>query len=189
MNKVISKDEADIADFMDKEVDLGESTQNETMPEAKSSVTYTLVSKDGFSLMFTVRSTDEAELLDELADLESAFSTRGYTGANRTYTPKQTALPVDTGEKCPKCSSPLVKFETKTGKGGTQCSTRVYDGATKTTTGCDYIKWDDTPSSTGGTTGGLATPAQARLLTSKGRYQDGMTKAEASKIISEIMGK
>lgn len=184
-NKVISKDEADIADFMDKE--MGVETP---MPEATSSVTYNLVSKNGFPLLFTVRRNDEAELLEVMADLEESLSTRGYTSDKRSYTPKQTTLPVDTGEKCPKCGSPLVKFTTKTGKSGIQCSTRHYDGVSKTTTGCEYIKWDDTPNSTGTTTGSSEpTQNQVDLLIKKGRYVDGMTKAEASKVIGEILGK
>ena len=180
MSKIENKE---LDEYINKNPIKEESAHNETMPEAKSSVSYTLVSKDGFSLIFTCRSRDEAELLELMGDLENAFITRGYQ-ADRKYTPKQQPLPVETGEICPKCKAPLVTFAK-----GVKCSTNKWDPETKKAIGCDYVKWNDAPSSTGGTTGGLATPAQERLLVTKGRFVDGMTKAEASKLISEIMGK
>lgn len=154
------------------------------MPEAKSSVSYTLISKDGFSLIFTCRSSDEAELLELMSDLEASFISRGYQ-ADRKAKPVQ--LPIDTSEKCPKCGKPLVKFETKVGKSGLRCSTNVWDSETKTASGCDYIKWNDTPNSTGTTVG--ATEAQTRLLKEKNQWEEGMTKAEASRKISMLIGK
>jgi hypothetical protein len=60
-----------------------------SMPEAKSSVSYTLFSKLGYSLIFTVRSNNEAELIDELADLEAGFNKRGYQ-PDRKYVKTET---------------------------------------------------------------------------------------------------
>jgi ssDNA-binding Zn-finger/Zn-ribbon topoisomerase 1 len=44
-------------------------------------------------------------------------------------------------EKCPKCGSPLVLSFTRFGKKMKKCSTSVWDPATKTASGCDYIEW------------------------------------------------
>lgn len=44
-------------------------------------------------------------------------------------------------EKCPKCGSPLVIQVTRFGKKMKKCSTSVWDSATKTASGCDYIEW------------------------------------------------
>lgn len=160
---------------------------SETMPEATSSVTYNLVSKNGYPLLFTVRRNDEAELLEVMADLEESLSTRGYT-SDRRGTPKQQPLPVETGEKCPTCGKPLVKFSSKDGsKSGLRCSTNEWDAETGKATGCDYVKWNNTPNSTGTTTG--ATEAQIRLLKEKNQWEEGMSKSDASKKISMLIGK
>jgi len=157
------------------------------MPEAKSSVSYSLTSKDGFGLIFTIRSSDEQELLKNMVAIEAKLIKMGYKPeVKRSYggsKPKE----IVQGIKCPTCGADLVKFETKTGKSGIQCSTRRYDGATKTTSGCNYIKWNDDNSSTGGVGG--ATEAQISLLKEKMLWVEGMTKVEASKKISAVLGK
>lgn len=154
------------------------------MPEATSSVTYNLVSKDGYPLLFTVRRNDEAELFELMIDLESSFSTRGYTADNKRGSAKQ--VPLVAGVVCPKCGSPLVSFTSKDGtKSGVKCSTAKWDFDNKVATGCDYVKWDNTPN----TEVELATPAQEKLLKDKRLWEEGMTKAEASAKISSVLGK
>lgn len=45
-------------------------------------------------------------------------------------------------EKCPKCGSPLAPVtETKTGRKLQRCSTGFWNAKTRTTEGCDYVKW------------------------------------------------
>jgi ssDNA-binding Zn-finger/Zn-ribbon topoisomerase 1 len=47
-----------------------------------------------------------------------------------------------TKEVCPKCGSPLGEVTlTKTGRKLQRCSTGSWDPETRTTTGCDYVKW------------------------------------------------
>lgn len=176
--KIIDKDVADIEDYLkDKEL--------ESLPEAKSSVSYSLVSEGGFPLIFTVRCNDEGELLDLMGDLEGGFVKRGYQ-PDRKYGSVKVVSPAPVSDKsdvCPKCNAPLVEFTTKTGKSGVRCSTNVWNPETKTAEGCDYIKWNDTP------TDEPATANQMQLLKDKNLWEEGMTKAQASKKIKSVLGK
>jgi ssDNA-binding Zn-finger/Zn-ribbon topoisomerase 1 len=48
----------------------------------------------------------------------------------------------DTKDICPKCNSPLSEVTTtKTGKQLQRCSTGSWDPDTRSTIGCDYVKW------------------------------------------------
>ena len=169
----MTKDTADIEEYLkDKEL--------ETMPEAKSSVSYSLVSEKGFPLIFTVRSNSEAELLELMSDLEDSLEKRGYSAKGGGV---KVNAPTPTNEVCPKCSSSLEEFTTKTGKSGLRCSTNSWDPVTKTATGCDYVKWNDTP------TNEPATQAQMQLLKDKNLWDEGMTKSEASAKIKSVLRK
>jgi hypothetical protein len=108
------------------------------MPEAKSSVSYSLVSKSGFPLIFTVRSSDEGELLELMNDLENTLVDRGYTSDKKGYS-----------------------------------------------NSTSYQK----PLSVSSTTSEGATEKQRSLLKAKNLWEEGMTKAEASKLISSVLGK
>lgn len=45
-------------------------------------------------------------------------------------------------EKCPKCSSPLSDVvTTSTGRKLQRCTTSAWDPATRSNTGCSYVKW------------------------------------------------
>jgi hypothetical protein len=161
----------------------------EDMPEAKSSVSYSLYSKDGFSVIFTVRSSNEAELLETMEDLEKSLIKRGYSpkfgSAKPVEFPSKEVKQEVKSDVCPKCDSPLVRFVSKDGtKSGMKCSTATYDWTTKTAGGCDYVKWDDTPIQ-----GDKATPAQESLLKAKNLWEEGMTKSQASKVIQSVLGK
>jgi hypothetical protein len=49
-------------------------------------------------------------------------------------------------EMCPKCGNPLGPVvTTKTGRSLQRCSTGGWDPETKKNTGCDYVKWLETP--------------------------------------------
>ena len=169
-----------------KKLEVKEPVLVGNMPEAKSSVSYSLVSKGGYPLIFTVRSHDEAELLDTMRLLETKLATDGYTPeVKKSYGfPAKPAPQVVEGEICPKCGSPLIKFTSKDGtKSGVKCSTSKYDFMTKTAGGCDFVRFNDSNSSEG------ATGAQMTLLKEKGLWDEGMTQAQASKVIGEVLGK
>ena len=159
--------------------ELDEIIEGKTYPTA--SVTYNVTSPTGFGLLLTVRRDDEAELFEVMKDIENFLIDNKYTPEiKRTFggaKPKEV-----TGDKCPKCGNDVVKFTTKTGKTGVQCSTRKYDFTTKTTTGCDYIKWDEEKSTL------PASPAQRAVLEAKGLFREDMGYTEASEILVNLKG-
>lgn len=176
MPELTKKDKLEIDEYLkDREL--------ETMPEAKSSVSYSIKSKGGFPLIFTVRCNDEAELLSLMPDLEDSLSKSEYVGDRRGG-----AKTVEvTSDKCPKCGAPLVEVsykDKKTGEDKTmwKCSTNEWDPETKQATGCDYVKWNDSPTD-------AATPAQIVILKEKNLWEEGMSKAQASEKISKVLGK
>lgn len=57
---------------------------------------------------------------------------------------KKKEKPEANADVCPKCGSPLVEATTKTGKRLKRCSTNVWDPATRTSSGCDYVEWAKT---------------------------------------------
>ena len=148
------------------------------MPEAKASATYSLRSPKGFDVLYTVRSMNSGDLFEEMDAIEQGLVDKGYTSKNGGGG----KVNEDLGN-CPKCNSPLVSFTTKSGKSGVKCSTQSYDFMSKSTIGCDYTKWDDDFDSEG------ATESQVKLLKDKGLWKEGMSKAEASKVIGEALGK
>lgn len=171
-----------MSEIDEKEIDA---IMKEDMPEAKSSVTYSLVSKVGFPLLFTVRSSSEAELLELMMDLETSFTKRGYTPKLERSFGGAKPLNIVEGEKCPECGAPLIKFSTKDGKQAVKCSTSKWDFTTKTASGCKYFKYLDTPN----TTEEPATPAQITLLKEKNQWEEGLTKKAATARISSVIGK
>ena len=145
----------------------------EKLPEAKASVTYSIKSPKGFDLLFTMRSMDEGELLSLMEETEEFLVKEGYTAKGGTKPVEKS-----TDKECPKCGSPLVEIEAK-GKPALRCSTNEWDPDTKTATGCDYFSY----------VGDAATPNQEKVLKDRGLWKDGMTKAEASVIIGNTLGK
>ncbi|CAN5191738.1 hypothetical protein BH09PAT1_BH09PAT1_6790 [soil metagenome] len=50
--------------------------------------------------------------------------------------------PAPSSEVCPKCNSPLSEIvTTASGRKLQRCSTSTWDPATRSNTGCDYVKW------------------------------------------------
>lgn len=113
--------------------------------EAKSSVTYSVTSKDGFNILFTVRDDKASDLLDKMAIIEPSLIKRGYVPQKKSFGGGGEKKPIEyvEGEVCPLCKEKLVKATTKDGKNFIKCSTQKYDFATKTTSGCKYVKWLD----------------------------------------------
>ena len=170
--------------------ELDEIIEGKTYPTA--SVTYNVTSPTGFGLLLTVRRDDEAELFEVMKDIENFLIDNKYTPKiKRTFggaKPKE----VVEGEKCPKCGSPLVRFETKpkllpdgtmsAPKKATKCSTQRWDFEAKKAVGCDYIKWDEEKSTL------PASPAQRAVLEAKGLFREDMGYTEASEILVNLKG-
>jgi len=153
------------------------------LPEAGASITFKVLSPLGYPALLTARDSHIASLFDTIEQVEAHLKEKGWL-PDKQIVAKQ--MPLPTGEKCPKCGSDLVRFASKDGtKSGVKCSTGKFDWATKKTIGCDYVKWDDSDTSVAGG----ATPAQKALLEAKGLWKDGMTKSQASELISNLLGK
>lgn len=148
------------------------------LPEARASVTYNIVSKDGFSALFTLRSTNEAELLELMEDAEAGLLKRGYTpkGGGKTVesSPEASGYSI---KECPKCGAPLEEIEAS-GKPALRCSTNEWDPVSKTATGCDFFTYIEPPTS-----------GQEKVLRDRGLWKEGITKGEASVIISRELSK
>lgn len=129
-------------------------TKQEAMPEAVSSVTYTLESKNGFPLLFTVRGASGGELLQAMTDsIEPMLLEKGYQPQMKQYGPGRPKKEIEyvPNRKCPTCGSPLVYATLKDGRKFIKCSTQTYDFATKTKGGCPFVEWPQDSTSKQGT--------------------------------------
>jgi len=154
------------------------------LPEAGASITFKVLSPQGYPALLTARDSHIASLFDTIEQVEAHLKESGWLPDRQMVVAKQ--LPLPTGDKCPKCGADMVRFASKDGtKSGVKCSTGKFDFVSKKTIGCDYVKWDDQDTSVGGG----ATPAQRGLLEAKGMWKDGLTKSQASELISNLLGK
>ena len=164
-----------------------------TTTDAPASVTYSLTSPTGYGLLFTVRGESHPELLQEMLTVESSLVDLGYTAQVKSYGGGKAKAPVVyvEGEECPKCGGKLLDKTTKNGKKMHECENRKYDFTTKTTTGCEYVKWldDDTGTPTATTGVKPASPKQVEILKEKKLYEEGMTMGEASDVLGGVLGK
>lgn len=167
-----SKDK-ELEDFIANEI-------NTPLPEARASVTYNMTSPKGFGVLFTMRSGNEAELMEMMEETEEYLVKKGYTAeVRRSFGAKPKEI-VE-GEKCPKCGADLIKITAK-GRPAVKCSMSKYDFMTKTASGCDYFKYTDISSEP-------ATPKQEELLKEKNLWEEGMSKEKATETISRVLGK
>lgn len=119
----------------------------ERVPEAVASASYSLVSKNGFPLILTIRDEDALSMLDVLEGFEVTLKTMGYTPeVKRSFGgqyPKPAEKPVEVvaNRVCPKCGNALHYFTTKDGRKCVKCSTQKYDFKTQIRSGCDYTEW------------------------------------------------
>ena len=158
-------------------------------PEMTSSVTFTLTSPSGFPILFTVRSMSEEELLDKIGVLELRLRDEGYeAGSTRSSFPKKEKKVVGV---CPKCGSQLIEATKKDGTTFKKCENNKWDFNLKKNVGsCDYMEWGE-PKMSAESAMQEATEAQEKLIKSKWPFlwEDGMTKAQASEVISKNMSK
>lgn len=100
-------------------------------------------------------------------------------------TPSTPSPVAETTTSCPKCGFPLVEAVKKDGGKYTKCSASKWDPRTKTASGCDYVDWGDNVKPAQSSSG-LASVAQMNIIKSKwpNEWRDGMTKAEAFKLIA-----
>lgn len=146
------------------------------LPEAPASVTYSLISPNGYGLLYTIRGEKPGELFEEMDAIEQGLLEKGYKSKEGPVSggvkPIQTTLD---NSNCPKCGEPLSEFEAK-GRPAVRCSTNRWDPETQTATGCDYFAYADEK----------ATTAQQKVLEDTGQWRVGMLKGEASYLIGQL---
>ena len=150
--------------------------------EAPTSVTYTLTSPSGYSVLYTVRGTSGGALLEEMDAIENSLVDKGYKskGGGKSLG-KTESVATPTNELCPKCNAPLVEKTIKD-RPANVCSTNVWDPDTRTATVCDYMTYTDVIADN-------PTPKQMEVLKDRGLYKEGMSRTEASDIIQKALGK
>jgi hypothetical protein len=167
----------------EKAKEKAETMRQEAMPEAVASVSYNIVTPNGYPIIFTMRGVSESSLFERMDSIEVFMKDAGYTPeVKRTFAGAKPKEFVD--EKCPKCGSPLVIITTKDGKKAHKCSTAKWDYMTKTASGCDYFKYLDVELPLE-----PATEKQMDILKAKNLWEEGMTKAKATELISMVLGK
>ena len=174
-----------MSDIKEKAQERANEMRQEAIPEAVASVSYSIVSPNGYPIIFTMRGTSEASLFDRMEAIETFMKESNYTPeVKRSFMAGAKPKEFVQGELCPKCNSPLLKITTKDGKQAVKCSTAKWDYMTKTASGCDYFKYLDAP-----ITNEPATAKQMDLLKEKRLWEEGMSKAQATELISGILGK
>lgn len=117
-----------------------------TSTEAPASVTYSLITPNGFPVLFTVRAESGTDLMIKMTKIETELKLQNYKpqekksfGGNKTF-----AKPTETveGRVCPKCKQALVYRDIK-GQKVVKCSTNKWNPQTRQAEGCDYIEWPD----------------------------------------------
>lgn len=157
-----------------KDKALARANKQEEVPEAVSSVTYTLNTPNGFPILFTMRGPSEADVLGRMNKLEKHLLDNGYTAQIRKGTQKPTQY---TGDKCPKCGGQVLDKEKLI-----HCENYKYDYTAKKNVGtCDYMQWKESKSDE------PATQSQIDLIykLDPNKATMDMTKSEANKYISE----
>lgn len=162
----------------EKAKEKAEELRQERLPEAAASVSYSVVTPSGYSVIFTMRGTSETTLFERMEGVETFMKDAGYTPEVKKSFSKPAPQVVE-GEKCPKCGNPVIKITAK-GRPAIKCSTSRYDFVTKTASGCDYFKYADVAEEP-------ATEKQMSILKQKNLWEEGMTKAKAGEILSTVL--
>lgn len=183
----------DKEEFVEKAKEMAKESLQKSIPEAVASATLDVLTPAGYPTLISIRDVSEVSLFDRLEGMEKYLKDAGYQPNIKSFFKGRTEAQKDyvEGRVCPKCGSKLVYFEAK-GKKNIKCSTQKWNFTTKKAEGCDYVEWADdndldstsTPAKSNG-----ATPAQERLLKEKNLWVAGMSKAEATQRIAEVLGK
>lgn len=118
-------------------------------PEAPASVTYSITSKGGFNILFTVRAESGLDLLDTMDAVEKKLIAKEYKPQIKQVFGQKKEVEYVPGMICPMCNIGKVKIIRKEGKVYNSCDQSKFNPTTKLYDGCKYFK-DVTP--TGGST-------------------------------------
>lgn len=112
------------------------------LPEAPASVTYSIITPNGFPALFTLRETTGLSLLTKMETLEKKFIESQYKPQERGFRRDQKPLEYVENVTCPKCNGRLLKKNKKDGGLFYQCENRKWNPTTKQAFGCDFIDWN-----------------------------------------------
>ena len=113
------------------------------IPEAVASVTYSVISKDGYNALFTIRGTSGADLLETMGTIEKVLASKGYKPQVKQSFGVKKEVEYIEGRSCPVCKNRLVSRTKKDGEKYEQCENYKYDFTQKKNIGsCGYIKFD-----------------------------------------------
>ncbi len=116
------------------------------LTEAPTSITYSIVSPDGFPALLTIRDTEfkgskpeELGLSGKMKKIEEWLMINKYKPQiKQAFGQKKELTYAD--HPCPTCGKRVVISENAKGK-VEKCETQKYDFTTKITSGCTYFKW------------------------------------------------
>jgi hypothetical protein len=109
------------------------------LQEAPASVTYSLLTPEGFNVLFTVREMSGTALLDKMTLMGKSLVEKGYKPQpQKSYGAPKSVEYID-GRMCPKDGGKLVKKVSKEGKAFAVCENGKYVNGVKS--GCDHFEW------------------------------------------------
>jgi len=124
-------------------------TDQNTVPEAIASVTYSITSKGGFNALFTIRATSGKELLSTMDDIEKTLVEKEYKPQIKLAFGQKKEIeyvktPNGDDMLCPMCKVGHIKIiHAKDGKTYYGCDQSKYNPVTKTSEGCKYFTSED----------------------------------------------
>jgi uncharacterized protein with PIN domain len=107
--------------------------------ESPTSVTYSLISPNGFPLLLTLRDEKMGILMTNMGLLETSLKSKGFTPQIKKTFGEKKPIEYVQGEVCPKCGKPLIVVNND--KMISKCSDNKYNPVTKKGEPCDYVKW------------------------------------------------
>lgn len=127
---------------MDNDKKNTSQTDINQFPEAPASVTYSITSKGGFNILFTVRAIAGLDLLDTMESIEKKLIKLEYKPQVRqTFGGSKKEVEYVEGRVCPLDGGRLMKGVSKAGKAYIKCENGKYDFTTKQNTGCPHVEW------------------------------------------------
>lgn len=109
--------------------------------ESPTSVTYSLISPNGFPLLLTLRDEKMGILMTNMGLLETSLKSKGFTPQVKKTFGEKKPLDIVVDRKCPKCGNQLVNQTTSAGKKMIKCITNKWNPVTKQAEGCDFLEW------------------------------------------------
>jgi predicted RNA-binding Zn-ribbon protein involved in translation (DUF1610 family) len=112
------------------------------LPEAPAVAFTNIKTPNGFSWGVTLRAETGNELVVKMEKFEKFCNLTHWEALElRSSGFKKEAKAIEYADyTCPKCGKRVVIAETSKGK-VEKCETQKYDFKTKTSSGCDYVKW------------------------------------------------